>query len=48
MTAYRNKESKVIQKEFDQWKKEAKDKINKAKKGKLTEDEVYKWLVENK
>ena len=48
MTAYRNKESKAIQKEFEQWKKEAKDKINKIKKGKLTEDEVYKWLVENK
>ena len=48
MTAYRNKESKAIQKEFDQWKKEAKDKISKIKKGKLTEDEVYKWLVENK
>ncbi len=48
MTAYRNKESKTIQKEFEQWKKEAKDKISKMKKGKLTEDEVYKWLVENK
>lgn len=32
MIAYRNKESKVIQKEFEQWKKEARDKINKAKK----------------
>lgn len=48
MIAYRNKESKVIQKEFEQWKKEARDKINKVKKGKLTEDEVYNWLVENK
>ena len=48
MTAYRNKESKAIQKEFDKWKKEAKDKISKIKKGKLTEDEVYKWLVKNK
>ena len=48
MTTYRNKESKTIQKEFEQWKKEARDKINKIKKGKLTEDEVYNWLVENK
>ena len=48
MIDYINKESKVIQKEFEQWKKEARDKINKAKKGKLTEDEVYNWLVENK
>ena len=48
MIAQRNKESKTIQKDFEQWKKEAKDKINKMKKNKLTEDEVYKWLVENK
>ena len=48
MIAYRNKESKVIQKEFEQWKKEAKDKVNKMKKDKLTEDEVYNWLVQNK
>lgn len=48
MIAQRNKNSKVIQKEFEQWKKEAKDKVNKMKKGKLTEDEVYKWLVESK
>lgn len=32
MIVYRNKESKVIQKEFEQWKKEARDKINKVKK----------------
>ena len=48
MIAQRNKESKTIQKDFEQWKKEAKDKINKMKKNKLTEGEVYKWLVENK
>ena len=48
MIAQRNKSSKQIQKDFDKWKKEAKEKINQMKKGKLTEDEVYKWLVENK
>ena len=48
MIAQRNKDSKTIQKEFEQWKREAKDKVNKMKKGKLTEDEVYKWLVESK
>ena len=48
MIAQRNKDSKTIQKDFEQWKKEAKDKVNKMKKDKLTEDEVYKWLVENK
>ena len=48
MIAQRNKDSKAIQKDFEQWKKEAKEKVNKMKKGKLTEKEVYKWLVENK
>ena len=48
MIAQRNKDSKTIQKDFEQWKREAKDKVNKMKKGKLTEDEVYKWLVESK
>ena len=48
MIAQRNKESKVIQKDFEKWKKDAKDKVNKMKKGKLAEDEVYKWLVKNK
>ena len=48
MIAQRNKDVKAIQKDFEQWKKEAKDKEKKKKKGKLTEKEVYKWLVENK
>lgn len=48
MIAQRNKDNKTIQKKFEQWKKEAKEKVNKMKKDKLTEDEVYKWLVENK
>ena len=48
MIAQRNKDSKTIQKEFEQWKKEAKDKVNKMKKNKLAEDEVHEWLVENK
>ena len=48
MIAQRNKDSKTIQKDFEQWKREAKDKVNKMKKSKLTEDEVYKWLVESK
>ena len=48
MIAQRNKDVKVIQKDFEKWKKDAKDKVNKMKKGKFAEDEVYKWLVENK
>ena len=48
MIAQRNKDNKALQKEFEQWKKEAKEKVNKLKKGKLDEDEVYEWLVESK
>ena len=48
MIAQRNKDSKAIQKDFEQWKKEAKDKVNKMKKGKLTEKEVYDWILKNK
>ena len=48
MIAQRNKDNKTIQKEFDQWKKEAKEKVSKLKKGKLAEDEVYEWLIESK
>ncbi len=48
MIAQRNKDVKAIQKDFEHWKKDAKDKVNKMKKGKLTEKEVYKWLAENK
>ncbi len=32
MIVQRNKDSKYIQKEFEQWKKETKDKVNKMKK----------------
>ena len=28
--------------------KDDKDKVNKMKEGKLAEDKVYRWLVENK
>ena len=48
MIAQRNKDSKTIQKEFTQWKKDAKERMNMLKKEKLAEDEVYKWLVDNK
>lgn len=48
MIAQRNKDDKNIQKEFNQWKKDAKDIMNKLKKEKLSEDEVYNWLIKNK
>ena len=44
----KNKEDKKLKKEFETWKKQAKEKITKLKHGELTEDEVYEWLQENK
>ena len=43
-----NKDNKQMKKDFDKWKKDAKDRVNKLKHGLLTEDEVYEWLVNNK
>ena len=48
MQVKKNKGNKEIEKEFETWKKQAKEKINDMKKGKLTEDEVYKWISKNK
>ena len=48
MAVGRNKDNKQMKKEFDKWKKDAKDRVNKLKHGILTEDEVYEWLVNNK
>ena len=44
----KNKDDKKLKKEFETWKKQAKEKITKLKHGELTEDEVYVWLQENK
>ena len=44
----KNKDDKKLKAEFETWKKQAKEKITKLKHGELTEDEVYKWLQENK
>jgi len=44
----KNKDDKKLKKEFETWKKQAKEKINDMKKGKLTENEVYKWILKNK
>ena len=48
MAVGRNKDNKQMKREFDKWKKDAKDKVNKLKRGTLTEDEVYEWLINNK
>ena len=48
MAVGRNKDNKQMKKDFDKWKKDAKDRVNKLKHGVLTEDEVYEWLINNK
>ena len=48
MAVGRNKDNKQMKKDFDKWKKDAKDKVNKLKHRILTEDEVFEWLLNNK
>ncbi len=48
MAVGRNKDNKQMKKDFEKWKKDAKDRVNKLKHGNLTEDEVYEWLTNNK
>ena len=48
MQVRKDKENKKLVKDFDKWKKQAKEKINDMKKGKLTENEVYEWILRNK
>ena len=48
MAVGRNKDNKQMKKDFDKWKKDAKDRVNKLKHGLLTEAEVYEWLLNNK
>ena len=48
MNVYRNKENKQLKKDFDEWKKEAQAKIKLFKQGKLEEDVLYNWMIENK
>ena len=44
----KNKENKQLKKDFDKWKKLAKEKIAKLKHGEFTEEEVYEWIMKNK
>ena len=48
MQVRKDKENKKLAKDFETWKKKAKEKINDMKKGKLTENEVYEWIMKNK
>lgn len=48
MIVSRNKDNKQFKKDFDKWKKEAQEKIKLFKQGKLDEDTLYNWMIENK
>ena len=48
MQVRKDKNNTKLSKDFESWKKKAKEKINDMKKGKLTENEVYKWILKNK
>lgn len=48
MEVARSNNNKKLKKDFDSWKKIAQGKIKDYKQGKATEDELYKWMIENK
>ena len=48
MQVRKNKDNKKLAQNFENWKKQAKEKINDMKKGRLTENEVYNWILKNK
>ena len=48
MQIRKDKSNTKLIKEFETWKKKAKEKINDMKKGKLTENQVYQWILKNK
>ena len=48
MIVSRNREDKQLKKDFDKWKQEAQAKIKLFKQGKLAEDDLYNWIMENK
>ena len=48
MQVRKDKENNKLVKDFETWKKQAKEKINAMKNGKLTENEVYEWIMKNK
>lgn len=48
MTVSRSNGDKKLKKEFDNWKTKAQAKIKDFKQEKITEDELYQWMLENK
>ena len=48
MQVRKDKDNKKLIKDFETWKKQAKEIIKDMKKGKITENEVYEWILKNK
>ena len=48
MQVRKDKTNTKLAKDFETWKKKAKEKIKDMKKGKLTEKQVYEWILKNK
>ena len=48
MEVPRSDNNKKLKRDFDSWKKLAQSKIRDYKQCKVTEDELYKWMMENK
>lgn len=48
MEVSRNKEDKKLKEEFDNWKKKAQKKVKEFKQGKITDEELYEWIMEKK
>ena len=48
MEVARSDNNKKLKKDFDSWKKLAQSKIRDYKQGKVTEDELYNWMIESK
>lgn len=48
MQIRKDQSNEKLKSDFETWKKQAKEQINNMKKGKLTEDEVYQWILKNK
>lgn len=44
----RNLKDTKLKIEFAEWKKRAQAKVKEYKKGNITEDKLYEWMMENK
>lgn len=48
MEVSRNKKDNKLKESFDAWKKKAQKKVKEFKQNKITDDELYNWMLENK